>query len=770
MFVVPPTLVEIQRLLLDATPENITATCTSITQSSCINSPGFIKDLAAAFRVAASIRPAQIPTLANIFLMLVQTRDSFDTLATVTLNALVDSFANPIPFPAESSSLSFLYECFRLGAFAMSEIVQFFKRLKKAADLIRALCWLYAYLGPEIQHAHPRLSRSIAKKLRQPNPQRPFPSIFKHFIETLPQLLDSQWSCQQSRRNFFSHESTLLSRIRSDDVDGLVEASTHPQFNFDQRISPMLYCPSAMLQSRPTLIQVAALFGAVKCFKFLLMNGASLAHHDHNGLSVAQFAVAGGNLEIIRLCQQHSVDFFGTLQIAIQFQRNDIFDWFMESYHGDCSSVFDADGRTGLHAACESNNLYALARCLAAGADPNHSSFCGWTPLRIAVRRGHIDCVRLLFGQSDLDPNPRTNSLVTPLHLAAKHGHLDIAKFLVEHGADVNAMSQYRCSPLSFAVGHRHVDLVKYLLSLPDVDINVVSIDQSSPLTTSIAMDQTDIMELLLADPRIVFDEFQGALYQAAKFTKLDLFRRFMARPDIDVSLRGVHGETLLHHLAQDSHVEFLRLFIAHPDADVNAVDGAGCSALHQAAATGSALAVRVLLDHKSIDVNVRNAVGNNALNLACASGAVDVIMPLLMRREMDVNCVGGNHLAPIHSIVMHGLIDCLRAICWRTDLDVNALTQTPKHCTALMMVASSGREDMMRVLLAHPDIDKDVMTGKARQALRLAKRRGHIECARLMWKARPKQQAAVPQSATLNKNLGHRATLSNRLRPRLVM
>jgi ankyrin repeat protein len=212
-----------------------------------------------------------------------------------------------------------------------------------------------------------------------------------------------------------------MSRIRADDQNGLEEAAKSPLFSLHTRITPTLYTPSSFLQGHPTLVQVAAFFGAVNCFKWFVMNGADLFVIDHTSLTVAQFAVAGGNIEIIRLCQQSGLNFFGTLHTAIKFHRNTIFDWLFESGCHDPDNL-DADGQNCLHAACESNNLYALARCLHEGTDPNLASYRGWTPLRIAVRRGHKECVRMLLATGRVFPDPRTENGVTPLHLAAKHG------------------------------------------------------------------------------------------------------------------------------------------------------------------------------------------------------------------------------------------------------------------------------------------------------------------------------------------------------------
>lgn len=56
------------------------------------------------------------------------------------------------------------------------------------------------------------------------------------------------------------------------------------------------------------------------------------------------------------------------------------------------------------------------------------------------------------------------NSDVTPLHVAVANQNLELAKFLLEHGADVNARDAGGRTPLHFAVDRRDLDLIRLLL------------------------------------------------------------------------------------------------------------------------------------------------------------------------------------------------------------------------------------------------------------------------------------------------------------------
>ena len=69
------------------------------------------------------------------------------------------------------------------------------------------------------------------------------------------------------------------------------------------------------------------------------------------------------------------------------------------------------------------------------------------TALHLAAANGHVDVVKVLI-QNGADVNAVDEYKFTALHLAARHGHVDIAKVLIENGADVNAVQKDKCTAL----------------------------------------------------------------------------------------------------------------------------------------------------------------------------------------------------------------------------------------------------------------------------------------------------------------------------------
>jgi len=102
-------------------------------------------------------------------------------------------------------------------------------------------------------------------------------------------------------------------------------------------------------------------------------------------------------------------------------------------------------GATPLFLAAEVNNLDVIKTLVAAGADPLMASDRGTTPLMMAAGAG-TDV------QREREPEERTTAVET-------------AKFLVEHGADVNAAGQYGWTALHAAAYQGLNDVIEYLVS-----------------------------------------------------------------------------------------------------------------------------------------------------------------------------------------------------------------------------------------------------------------------------------------------------------------
>ena len=95
--------------------------------------------------------------------------------------------------------------------------------------------------------------------------------------------------------------------------------------DFEQSVYMLSY-------SNFTLLQTAAMFGAVKCFKYLLLNGCAPKSYDK---VLVLSAIQGGNIEIIHLIDEMDICMFidepSFIEHSIIYHRNDILKWLIET-------------------------------------------------------------------------------------------------------------------------------------------------------------------------------------------------------------------------------------------------------------------------------------------------------------------------------------------------------------------------------------------------------------------------------------------------------
>ncbi len=132
------------------------------------------------------------------------------------------------------------------------------------------------------------------------------------------------------------------------------------------------------------------------------------------------------------------------------------------------------DGRTAIHLAASSGQREVAALLLAKGADPNAPDRSGRTPLWCAIAGGGLAVPTLVEHGADVNASPclptlaycltivdaavaretaRARYLANPVSLKPIARLLFVAEYLVENGADVNAVDSFGRSALSYVKG-----------------------------------------------------------------------------------------------------------------------------------------------------------------------------------------------------------------------------------------------------------------------------------------------------------------------------
>ena len=91
-----------------------------------------------------------------------------------------------------------------------------------------------------------------------------------------------------------------------------------------------------------------------------------------------------------------------------------------------------------------------------------------WTPLHMAIEKGHTRIAKLLLNSQKLrNKNPTTEGGWTPLHQAARHGFqfLELYEIIISNLFNKNPESfQDSTTPLHLAAKHGHLSICQLIL------------------------------------------------------------------------------------------------------------------------------------------------------------------------------------------------------------------------------------------------------------------------------------------------------------------
>ena len=297
---------------------------------------------------------------------------------------------------------------------------------------------------------------------------------------------------------------------------------------------------------------------------------------------------------------------------------------------------------SALHAAVASGHDKVVTRLLSEKHNAlNCQDYSGRTPLHEAVRKNDSTIVNIL-----LDKHPQmvkykckhwqevNQTLLSfeelaeynadvchcgysPLHLAARHGHLEVAILLIKNGARLDDRDCTGATPVHVAACHNHANLI-------GGNLNIKTLNGSTPLHSAAACGAVEIIDYLL--------------YKKASLTATDNYGltalhysihniRFRSLVELIAPRKG-HLSSFFVHDNRYISVDGLRWLdtlvkLLHRGSNVDAVDVDGQTPLHIAAHYGLADAVNVLLQmNASMEMKDKN--GKTPLEVAFENAPVE--------------------------------------------------------------------------------------------------------------------------------------------------
>jgi len=256
------------------------------------------------------------------------------------------------------------------------------------------------------------------------------------------------------------------------------------------------------------------------------------------------------------------------------------------------------------------------------------------TDLRNTVPDFYVDAVRFLLDHG-ADVDAEDDNRLTPLHVISRYGNIKATRLLLEHGARVDARDDNHSTPLHIAFRSGSAGVARLLLEY-GADINAQNKEGLTPQHLLLAMGgddlDTDAVRFFLdrgTDVDAVDNDHLTLLHKASYDGNVKVAWLLLDR-GANINARNKEGHTPLHrvllNLDDDFGAEYfdaIQLLLEH-GADVGALDDTQSTPLHVASQYGCAKATRLLLEHGA-NVRLKNNEGHTPSQVASTNGHEEI-------------------------------------------------------------------------------------------------------------------------------------------------
>nr|XP_055046909.1 ankyrin repeat domain-containing protein 16 [Misgurnus anguillicaudatus] len=302
-----------------------------------------------------------------------------------------------------------------------------------------------------------------------------------------------------------------------------------------------------------------------------------------------------------------------------------------------------------------------------------HFGKSGDTFLHYAARYGHLDILRYLVEELNMNIEVYNNDYKRALHEASSMSHYESVRYLIARGAKIDSLKKADWTPLMMACTRRNLDVISELL---DHGADPVVQNKDGWNSFHIACREGDpviIQHLLLAKPEVWKTKSKTGrtpLHTAALHGCEDAVKILLERCSYEPDEKDSCGVTPFMDAIRNGHIAIAKLLLENHKASASAVDVLGTQPLHQASVTAQDDALSFLVRNLGIDVNTRaTKLELTALHYAAKEGHTDTIKHLLGlgadlhardtkgRSALHMACIG-QHADTVRTLLQMGLPD----------------------------------------------------------------------------------------------------------------
>ena len=478
-------IAEFQRKLIDLEEENVSEVAEWVSES---EGAGNLSMLVRLILKIAVVRQNLLDLLCDVFVLLTEKLAAREQMVELLLTRHL--------LNAERFILFLLRKRFIEPEIVMMKI----KPLLENTDDMSEYVSLFAYFAPEIEAVCPeRMAKFVASIPVMLRDER-LAEYEKLFLRGFHFFKGDRWGLLNERRFNSFEPGSLENMMMIDDVESFHRVIDGEDFDVNMVIPHTIYTSTVFPLCEPTLAQFCALHGAINCLKLLIKHSCDLEKKNVHNATMAHFAVAGGNSEVIRLVRELRLNFFETPQATVKFFRNDLFmELFDPSRLEEYGRCFD----TILNCAVTEMNMEILLYIFEQDCDINQKGLGGNRALHCSLMFAPLEMTTFLLSHCDVDVNAETDAGESPVFIAAQVDEVESLQRILNNKSFLAKDDSLGRTPLHVACHNNCAKALSTLVHSKKYDINEIDIAHRTPLHIAAMKNSFDCVQILCESRKI---------------------------------------------------------------------------------------------------------------------------------------------------------------------------------------------------------------------------------------------------------------------------